>query len=183
MSWESVGGWIKENAGNGAALVGSLLTGNVAGAVAAGVSMVSSATGTDDPQNALLELQGNPESIVKLRELAYKNESSIRQHIENMKRLEFEDAQASHEQTQLTIRNGDNVESKIRWVRPMQASASLVAAIAYAFMVDIPSFEVMALLMALPFTYNGLRQIGKWKDSSVAQAVASAKPESKNTIK
>ena len=29
MNWTDVGSWIKDNAGTGAALVGSLLTGNV----------------------------------------------------------------------------------------------------------------------------------------------------------
>ena len=37
MNWAEVGKWLKENAGIGATLVGSLLTGNVPGAVAAGV--------------------------------------------------------------------------------------------------------------------------------------------------
>lgn len=184
MSWSDVGSWIKDNAGTGTALVGSLLTGNVPAAIAAGVSLVSSATGSDNPNEALAQLQGNPESVVKLKELYYKNEQSIRQHIEMMKRLELEDAQSEHEQTQLTIRNGDNAESKIRWVRPAQSTVSLIAAIAYAFTVDDPSFEVMALLMALPFAYNGLRQIGKWKDSSVMQAIANVKKEDKKpTIK
>lgn len=46
MKWQDVGDWIKRNAGPGAALVGSLVTGNIPGAVAAGVSIVSGATGT-----------------------------------------------------------------------------------------------------------------------------------------
>ena len=81
MDWKSLGGWIKENAGTGAALVGSLLTGNVPGAVAAGVSLVSGATGTDDPEKALHQLQGNPEALLKLKELYYQNEASVRSHI------------------------------------------------------------------------------------------------------
>ena len=39
MNWSDVGSWLKDNAGTGAALVGSLLTGNVPGAVAAGVAL------------------------------------------------------------------------------------------------------------------------------------------------
>ena len=42
MNWKDVGAWVKKNAGPGAALVGSLVTGNVPGAVAAGVSIISS---------------------------------------------------------------------------------------------------------------------------------------------
>jgi hypothetical protein len=33
MSWSSVGEWLKTNTGSGLALVGSLLTGNVPGAI------------------------------------------------------------------------------------------------------------------------------------------------------
>lgn len=39
--WGKVGGWLKDNAGTGAALVGSLLTGNAPGAIAAGISLVT----------------------------------------------------------------------------------------------------------------------------------------------
>ena len=53
MNWSDVGSWLKTNAGTGTALIGSLLTGNVHGAIAAGVSLVSSATGQSDPQKAL----------------------------------------------------------------------------------------------------------------------------------
>lgn len=182
-SWGKVGDWLKNNAGSGTALVGSLLTGNVPGALAAGISLVSSATGTDDPTKALMELQGNPESVIRLKELYYKNEQAIRQHLENIKQMEYGDLQHEHEQTQMTIRNGDNQESKIRWVRPIQATASLVAAIVYAFAKEDPSFDVMGLLMALPYTYNGLRQIGKWKDSAVIQKAIEQGKKSTSTMR
>ena len=65
MDWSSVGDWIKGNAGSGAALVGSLLTGNIPGAVAAGMSLVSGATGTDNPSDALMQLQTNPDAMLK----------------------------------------------------------------------------------------------------------------------
>jgi hypothetical protein len=81
MKWNDIGNWLKENAGTGAALVGSLLTGNVAGAVASGVALVSSATGESNPDKVLEALQTDPASLVKLKELAYKNEDSIRKHV------------------------------------------------------------------------------------------------------
>lgn len=80
MDWKDVGAWIKDNAGAGAALVGSLLTGNIPGAVAAGVSLVSGATGEATPDKALLALQGDPATVLKLRELALQDEASIREH-------------------------------------------------------------------------------------------------------
>lgn len=91
MNWGEVGGWIKNNAGTGAALVGSMLTGNLPGAVAAGISMVASATGTDDPQQALAAMQADPETLVKLKQIAFDNESSIRLHIESMAQIKLEE--------------------------------------------------------------------------------------------
>lgn len=82
--WGKVGGWLKDNAGTGAALVGSLLTGNAPGAIAAGISLVSGATGTDDPVKVLEQLQTNPDTAVKLKELALQDEENIRNHIREM---------------------------------------------------------------------------------------------------
>jgi len=164
--WKDVGDWISDNAGTGASLVGSLLTGNVAGAVAAGVSLVSGATGTNNPDMAMAQLQNNPESLVKLKELYYKNEDSVRKHIETMERIKLEDEQAAHKETQETIRNGDNAKSIIvRTTRPLQSWASLIGAIVYISLtydtdsgVDV---TVLGLLLTLPWAYAGLREVGK----------------------
>jgi hypothetical protein len=168
MSWSDVGQWLKGNAGTGAALVGSLLLGNVQGAVAAGVALVSSATGTSDPTEALNALQSDPATVLRLRELAIENEKSIRDHIENMTRLELEskqadlaDKQEEHKETGRTIRNADVLTNGIQWVRPSHATVSLIAAIYYAF-TTAPVFEILAALLVLPVGYSGLRQIGKF---------------------
>lgn len=97
MNWTDVGSWIKDNAAPGAALVGSLLTGNVPGAVAAGVALVSGATGTADPAAALQALQGDPSTMVRLRELANEEAASIRQHMQEMTRMQL-DAEAAADQ-------------------------------------------------------------------------------------
>jgi hypothetical protein len=176
MSWSKVGGWLKDNAGSGVALVGSLLTGNVPGAIAAGVSMVSSATGTDDPEKALALLQGNPEAMVKLKELYYSNEDSIRAHIQEMTRLQLEDQQKEHHETQETIRAGDKAEDKVvKWTRPGQSWVSLGAAIAYVFHCNSPDFYILGLLLALPWAYAGLRQIGKGLDTVSAMKTVGVK--------
>lgn len=176
MNWSDVGKWLKDNAGTGASLVGSLLVGNLPGAVAAGVSLVSGATGTDDPVKAMAELQNNPESLIKLKELANQENESIRKHIEAMAKIKAEsdqaelaDMQHSHEQTQLTVRNGDNAESRfVRWTRPGQSWLSLVAALYYALSTDAPSEGILMLLLGLPFTYAGLREFGKWSTNKKA---------------
>lgn len=162
MSWSKVGDWIKDNAGTGASLVGSLLTGNVPGAIAAGVSLVSGATGSDNPEIALQQLQGNPDALVKLKELYYKNEGSVRSHIQAMHLAELEDKQKEHEQTQLTIRNGDNAEGMVRYVRPLHSTISLACAMLYAF-TDSPDVYILGLLLSLPFSYGGLRTVDKIK--------------------
>lgn len=163
MDWSKIGEWLQQNAGAGAALVGSLLTGNVPGAVAAGVALVTSATGESMPDKVMAQLQTDPASMVKLRELAYQNEASIRQHIQAMTELELKDKQAEHEQTQLTIRNGDNADDPVvRRTRPYQSWVSLLAALGYALMKPAPEIEVLLILLALPWAYAGLRTMDKW---------------------
>ena len=163
MSWTDIGQWLKSNAGTGTALVGSLLTGNVPSAVALGVSLVTSATGKGNVKEALEALQTSPESLVKLKELYYKEEESIRKHIQEMTRVDLEDKQKSHEQTQLTIRSGDNSEDWfVRRTRPAQSWLSLVFALWYVETATVVDPYILGLLLTLPFTYAGLRQIGKW---------------------
>lgn len=166
MKWSKVGDWLKENAGAGTALVGSLLTGNVPGAIAAGTALVSSATGTDDPTEALVQLQNDPNSLLKLKELYYENEASVRQHLEVMTRLELEDQQKSHHETQETIRSGDNATDRfVRWTRPAWGWVSLIAGIYYALYNESPDVMILGMLLTIPFTYVGLRQVGKGIDS------------------
>lgn len=169
MGWRKVGQWVKENAGTGAALVGSLLTGNVSGAVAAGVSLVAGATGTDDPAQALETLQTDPQTLVRLKELYYQNENEVRRHLESIKRLELEDLQSEHKTTQTTIIAGDQAEDKfVRRTRPAQSWCSLIAAFVYVLYTTSAGINadltVLMALLALPWAYAGLRQIGKGID-------------------
>jgi len=166
MDWKQVGTWLKDNAGAGASLVGSLLVGNIPGAVAAGVSLVSGATGEANPDKAMAVLQADPAAMLKLRELAVQNDAAIREHIRAMEELRLKDAQAEHHETQETIRAGDRAEDRlVRWTRPLQSWVSLVAALGYALASKAPSLELVALLLALPWAYAGLRQIGKGFDA------------------
>lgn len=165
MDWKDVGEWLKDNAGAGAALVGSLVTGNVPAAVAAGVSMISSATGESKPDLAAAALQNNPATLLRLRELALQDEQNIREHIRQMTEAQLKDAQAEQEQTQLTIRSGDNsADPVVRRTRPFQSWLSLVAGIGYVFYERSPNVDIIMILFTLPWTYAGLRQIGKAVD-------------------
>lgn len=170
-NWRKVGDWLKDNATDGAALVGSLLTGNVAGAVAAGIGMVSSATGGDKPSEVLARLQNDPSTVIRLKEIALEEQKSIREHIETIERLKIEDAQLEHSETQKTIRAGDqSSDEKIRLVRPAMAKQSWLATIAYCigcFAVQAINeriiFDILiaATLSAPAWAYLGLRTIDK----------------------
>jgi hypothetical protein len=174
MNWSDVGSWLKDNAGTGAALVGSLLTGNVPGAVAAGVALVGSATGTNDPAKALAALQGDPATVLKLRELAVQEEASIREHIRTMEEMRLKDEQAAHEQQQLTIRGGDNAEDAyVRHTRPMMARQSWYATMAYVLLFEAlksakvfdsgANWDLAMILLAPAAAYLGFRSLDKFR--------------------
>jgi len=174
MDWKGVGEFIKGNAGKGVALVGSLLTGNIPGAIAAGVSMVQSATGADTPEQALQVLQQDPASMLKLKALYYANEESVRQHLEAMTRLELEDKQAEHGEQQQTIRGGDvSTDEYVRRTRPMMARQSWYATIGYIIGMELlkaagvvstgPVVELALILIGPAGAYIGFRTVDKWK--------------------
>jgi len=161
VNWSDVGGFLKENKTGVASLVGSLLTGNVVGAVSAGASMVAQATGTTDPDQALAELKKNHDAMLRLEEIAAAREAEVNRHLESVMALELQDKQRSHSETQQTIRNGDNAEGAVKYVRPLHATASLFAGIAYVFVTDSPELAIIGAFLTLPTTYAGLREIGK----------------------
>jgi len=174
MNWSDVGSWLKENAGSGAALVGSLLTGNVPGAVAAGVALVSSATGSADPAKALAALQTDPATVLKLRELAVQEEASIREHIRSMEEMRLKDEQAAHEQQQETIRGGDKAEDEyVRHTRPMMARQSWYATMFYVIAFEGlkaaevfkagASWDLAMIIIAPAAAYLGFRSMDKFK--------------------
>lgn len=161
MNWSDVGSFLKQNQKGVAGLVGSLLTGNVVGAVSAGASMVAQATGTTDPDQALATLQNSPEARLKLEGIAAAREAEVNRHLESVMALELQDKQRSHSETQQTIRNGDNAEGGVKYVRPTHATLSLIAGIVYAFITESPDLMILSAFLTLPFTYAGLREIGK----------------------
>lgn len=163
MSWSKVGDWIKDNAGSGAAIVGALLTGGSSAAVAMGVSMIADATGTNEPDKALEALQSNPEMMLRLEELRNDRQADINRHIETMEKAKLDDKQAEHATTASVTMNGDNAEGGVKWIRPLQSTASLIAGMVYCFMAKTIEFDILGLWLALPWGYAGLRQFGKWK--------------------
>jgi hypothetical protein len=173
MNWSNVGEWLKSNAPAGAALVGNLLVGNVPGAVAAGVSLVSSATGTSDPVKALATLQSDPAIMLKLRELAVQEEASIREHIRLMEEARLKDEQAAHAEQQQTIRSGDNSQDEyVRHTRPLMARQSWYATVGYIAAFEVfkaagvfqsgADVQLAILLLAPAGAYLGFRSLDKF---------------------
>lgn len=173
MDWNGVGAWLKENAGAGAALVGSLLTGNVPAAVAAGVALVGGATGTTDPDKAMAALREDPATVIRLRELAGQEAASIRDHIRIMEENRLKDEQAAHEQQQETIRGGDGAEDAyVRHTRPLMARQSWYATMGYVICFEGlkalgvfnvgASLELAMIVIAPAAAYLGFRSLDKF---------------------
>lgn len=177
MDWSKVGEWLKGNVGSGAALVGSLLTGNIPGAVAAGVAMVSSATGQTDPEKALESLQTDPATVIRLRELAIQDEASVREHIRAMEEMRLTDLQKAQEEQQKTIRTGDTAEDPyVRKTRPLMARQSWYATMAYVIIFEAAkaysigsgaNWDLAMILISPAAAYLGFRT---WDKSIAAKA-------------
>ena len=167
MSWSDVGDWIKDNAGNGASLVGSLLTGNIGGAIAAGVSMVSGVTNTNDPAKALIALQTDPKLLIELERVKNERSEEINRHIEVMTLAEIEDQQKEHETTAKVIIEGQKVATG--WFeknsRPMMAWGSLGFTFWYLgySLINSVSVSEIGLIVASGgyFAWMGLRSLDK----------------------
>lgn len=146
MSWKKVGQWLKDNGTGILGLAGAVATGNVPAGVAAVASMVGEATGETDPIKALVKLQADPATLIKLEEIAKRDEADIRLHHRELLRLELEDAQKEHTETQTTIRTGDTAEDPyVRHTRPLMARQSWYATMAYVIGMEmLRAFEVVS---------------------------------------
>lgn len=177
MSWERVGRWLRDNGGTGAALVGSLLTGNVPTAVAAAAALVGSATGEADPDRALQVMQRDPATVLRLRELTIQEAASIREHVRATEEARQRDAQEAHRQQQETIRTGDTAaDPYVRHTRPMLGRQSWYVTAAYVVGFEAAraagygsgaSVEFAALLASPAWAYLGFRSLDKFTNGRV----------------
>jgi hypothetical protein len=157
MNWSKVGDFISDNAGTGASILGALLTGGTSAAISSAISIVAGVTGTTDPDKAIKALQANPDLLLELEKAKLNRATEIDKHVLDMAKV----SSGEHEQTQLTVRNGDNAEGNIKWVRPSHATVSLIVAIFYTFTADKIDWMILSAWLTLPFTYAGLREFGK----------------------
>lgn len=177
-TWSGVGAWLKRNGRGLVGLAGAVATGNVPAGVMAVASMVSEATGETDPARALQRLQADPETLVRLEEIAQRNESDIRHHHRELFRLGVEDAQHAHTEQQQTIRAGDAADDLyVRHTRPQMARQSWYATMAYV--IAFEAFKAMGLfsfgavmelaliLLAPAAAYLGFRSYDKSRSIGV----------------
>lgn len=172
MSWKKVGSWLKANGTGLVGLAGAVATGNVPAGVAAVASMITEATGETDPLKALTRLQADPQTLVRLEEIAKQAEADIRLHHRELLRLELEDVQKEHAETQNTIRTGDTAEDEyVRHTRPLMARQSWYATMGYVIGMELlqamelittgASVELAMLLVAPAGAYIGFRTFDK----------------------
>ncbi len=106
-----------------------------------------------------------PESLVELEKLKVEMEKQVTRR----KELELQDKQKEHEQTQLTIRNGDNTKDEyVRQTRPKMARQSFVMMVLYIVAMELMKANgfgdgadvYLALTIGTPaFAYLGLRTL------------------------
>ncbi|TOG93964.1 hypothetical protein CGI95_12270 [Vibrio parahaemolyticus] len=106
-----------------------------------------------------------PESLVELERI----KSEMQKEVTRRQQLLLEDKQQEHEQTQLTIRNGDNAKDEyVRHTRPKMARQSFFMMVLYIVAMEIMKANdfgtgadvYLALTIATPaFAYLGLRTI------------------------
>lgn len=172
MDWKDVGGWLKDNGGSLVGLVGSIATGNIAGAAASAASLMSQASGSVSPAEALKRFQTDPATLVKLEELAAQKEEELRAHQRKLLEMELDDKQKEHEQQQLTIRAGDTASDEyVRHTRPLMARQSWYGAAAYVFLFEFlhatglsqigANWEIAMLLLSPSAAYLGFRTADK----------------------
>jgi len=89
-AWSKVGGFLKKNSKGILGVVGAVAVGNVPAGIAMVASMVSEATGEDDPKKALKKLQSDPALMIRLEEIARRNEADLRLHERELFKLQIE---------------------------------------------------------------------------------------------
>lgn len=192
MEWRDVGAWLTKNAGGLVALAGSVATGNIPAGVAAVASMVTEATDERDPARALQRLMTDPATMVKLEEIARRDEADIRAHHRELLRLNLEDEQAEHREQQQTIRAGDASEDAyVRHTRPLMARQSWYATMAYCLLAELAKFvlkawkgielpgaswDVAMILVAPSAAYIGFRTFDKRRTPPITGIVPTPGP-------
>lgn len=165
--------WLKKIAGYAPDIALAISTGGTSAIATTALRLAANVlTGDEEAPLASIKQAAEKATPEQLMLLERQNNSFKVQ----MKTLEVGDLQSKHSVTQDTIKNGDNSDSLIvRCTRPFHATVSLFAAIYYALVVPSPDAMILSCLLTLPFTYSGLRQIGKWNTTTALTKITKAK--------
>jgi hypothetical protein len=110
MSWENIGKTI----GQVAPMLGTLLAPATGGASLAIGAMVSSVLGVENTPEAIeLELKRNPDAMLKLKELEYKEQDSLRTQVLALAKLEADKYNKAHDTYQTKNEMADNIAKRI----------------------------------------------------------------------
>ena len=102
MDWKTVGGYVKK----GAPLLGTILGGPAGAAAGGAVSLICSALGIGDstPESVMAQLQGDPDAMVKLRQIESTHQIELGRIALEMDRLEVELQITQTKETNATMR-------------------------------------------------------------------------------
>ena len=110
MNWKDIGKTI----GSVAPMLGTLLAPVTGGASVAIGSLVSSVLGVENtPEAVAKEIKENPEALLKLKELEYKENESLRKQVLELARLEGAKYDKAHETYQNKSEMADGIAKQI----------------------------------------------------------------------
>lgn len=169
--------WLKKIAGYAPDIYAAVASGGTSLAVTGLRILGKELLGTESASQGDIEkavINASPEQMVALQKCNNEFKAEMKRLENESKRDQLVDVQKSHETTQETIRNGDNSDSRlVRWTRPLQSWASLLFSFWYIYSAETISVEVLMVLLALPWAYAGLRQVGKWKTTDALSKTVS----------
>lgn len=110
MEWKDVGNTI----GKVAPMLGALLAPVTGGASVAIGALVSSALGVENTPEAVSKaISENPDALIKLKELEFKENDNLRQQVLELAKLENKKYDKAHETYQTKNEMADNIASQI----------------------------------------------------------------------
>ena len=148
MSWEKIGKTI----GQVAPMLGTLLAPATGGASLAIGAMVASVLGVENTPEAIdLHLQQNPDALLKLKELEYKEQDSLRTQVLALAKLEADKYSKAHDTYQVKNDMADKVALQI-----IARNLPLIGLLVIANIFIVWEFKDNATLIAIASNIIGI---------------------------
>ena len=149
MKWSDIGNTI----GKVAPMLGTLLAPATGGASLAIGALVSSALGVENtPEAVHAELKKNPDALLKLKELEFKEEASIRQHIFDLAKIEQEKYLKAHD----TYQNSNHEMADKIAMQIVKNNLPIIALLVMSNIGVVWAFEDNATLIAIASNVIGV---------------------------